>query len=111
MGELVVLKHRDNSVFYVHDKRSEGFIKDLKSCVPKIENKLQSVPNNILRDCHVFFFQTDFLLVVMRDMINAFPDLRVVLMSATIDTSLFVEYFGHSRMVEVYGRVHPVQGQ
>jgi len=55
--------------------------------------------------------QTDFLLVLLRDMVNAFPDIRVVLMSATVDTTLFCEYFGNCQVIEVYGRVHPVQGK
>ena len=43
-------------------------------------------------------------------MVNAFPELRVILMSATVDTSMFAEYFGNVKVVEVAGRVHPVQG-
>lgn len=53
--------------------------------------------------------QTDFLLILLRDMLTAFPDLRVILMSATVDTTLFCEYFGNCQIVEVHGRVHPVQ--
>ena len=53
--------------------------------------------------------QTDFLLVLLRDMVNAFPDMRVVLMSATIDTTVFAQYFGSTQIVEIHGRVHPVQ--
>ena len=49
-------------------------------------------------------------MVVLRDMVNMYKDLKLVLMSATIDTSLFVEYFGHCHIVEVHGRQHPVQG-
>ena len=55
-------------------------------------------------------FQTVFLLVLLRDMVQNFPDLRVILMSATIDTTLFCDYFTGCRVVEVRGRVHPVQG-
>ncbi|KAB0405151.1 hypothetical protein E2I00_009195, partial [Balaenoptera physalus] len=36
---------------------------------------------------------TDFLLVVLRDVVQAYPEVRIVLMSATIDTSMFCEYF------------------
>lgn len=57
-----------------------------------------------------FVFQTDFLLVLLRDMLAAYSELRVVLMSATVDVSLFCEYFGNCNVVEVYGRVYPVQG-
>jgi ATP-dependent RNA helicase A len=51
----------------------------------------------------------DFLLVVLRDMVKNFPDMKVILMSATIDTSLFSEYFGGCPIFEVYGRMHAVQ--
>jgi len=43
-------------------------------------------------------------------MVQAFRDLHVILMSATIDTTLFCDYFTGCRVVEVHGRVHPVQG-
>ena len=52
---------------------------------------------------------SDFLLVLLRDMVHTYPELRVVLVSATIDTSLFSSYFSSCPVVEVPGRVHPVQ--
>jgi len=69
-----------------------------------------------LRSHYFIFFilfsfpQSDFLLVVMRDMLRAYPSLRVVLMSATIDTSLFSSYFGNCPIIEIQGKIHPVQG-
>ena len=42
-------------------------------------------------------------------MVHAFPDMRVVLMSATVDTSMFAQYFGNCQIIEVFGRQHPVQ--
>ena len=44
-------------------------------------------------------------------MIRAYPDLRVVLMSATIDTSLFSRYYGNCPIIEVEGKMCPVQGE
>ena len=38
----------------------------------------------------------------------AFPDLRIILMSATIDISMFVEYFSNPVIIEVEGRTYPV---
>lgn len=58
-----------------------------------------------------FELQTDFVLVILRDMIQAYPNLRVVLMSATIDTQMFTEYFGNCPIVEIEGRSFPVQGK
>lgn len=52
---------------------------------------------------------TDFLLVVLRDMLSAYPELRVILMSATIDDTLFREYFNNCPVVTVEGRLFPVE--
>lgn len=48
-------------------------------------------------------------MVVLRDMVTTYPDLRVILMSATIDTTLFSEYFGSCPVIEVPGRAFPVK--
>ena len=63
----------------------------------------------VVDEIHERDINTDFLLVMLRDMVNAFPDMRVVLMSATVDTSMFAEYFGKTRIVEVYGRQNPIK--
>jgi len=54
--------------------------------------------------------QTDFLMVVLRDVVQAYPEVRVILMSATIDTSMFQDYFFNCPIVEVHGRTFAVQG-
>ena len=41
--------------------------------------------------------------------VRAFPDLRIILMSATIDISMFCEYFSNPAVIEVEGRTFPVQ--
>lgn len=48
-------------------------------------------------------------MVVLRDVIHAFPDVRVILMSATIDTTMFREYYFNCPIIEVFGRTYPVQ--
>ncbi|NXE75340.1 DHX9 helicase, partial [Cochlearius cochlearius] len=57
----------------------------------------------------LLIMDTDFLLVVLRDVVQAYPEIRVILMSATIDTSMFCEYFFNCPVVEVFGRTYPVQ--
>ena len=47
--------------------------------------------------------------VLLKDMITIYPDLRIILMSATIDTSLFSEYFNNCPVFELHGRTLPVQ--
>lgn len=48
-------------------------------------------------------------MVVLRDMIHLYPDLKIILMSATIDTTLFSRYFNDCPVIEIPGRAFPVQ--
>ncbi|XP_062619282.1 ATP-dependent RNA helicase A-like isoform X1 [Saccostrea cucullata] len=75
----------------------------------RLENGLRGISHVIVDEIHERDINTDFLLVLLRDMVQAYPQLRVLLMSATVDTTLFSEYFGNCQVVEVYGRTHPVQ--
>ena len=53
--------------------------------------------------------QTDFLLILLRDLVTRYPGrLNVILMSATIDTSLFSRYFGQCPVIDIPGRAYPV---
>ncbi|OQR88258.1 DEAD/DEAH box RNA helicase [Achlya hypogyna] len=51
---------------------------------------------------------TDFLLVVLKLLLPLRPDLRVVLMSATIQLDKFAAYFGRCPVLRIHGRTHPV---
>lgn len=75
----------------------------------KLEAGLRGVSHVIVDEIHERDINSDFILIVLRDMVRAFPDLRVILMSATIDISMFTEYFGNPAMVDVEGRAFPVQ--
>ncbi|BFZ19925.1 hypothetical protein BsWGS_22965 [Bradybaena similaris] len=75
----------------------------------RLESGLRGVSHVIVDEIHERDINTDFLLVLLRDMVRMYQDLRIVLMSATVDTTLFTEYFGDVAIVEVYGRTFPVQ--
>jgi ATP-dependent RNA helicase DHX36 len=55
----------------------------------------------------------EFLLIVLRDLLPLRPDLRIVLMSATLQTTALVDFFGvqgvQPAVVEMEGRMFPVQ--
>jgi ATP-dependent RNA helicase DHX36 len=55
----------------------------------------------------------EFLLIVLRDLLPARPDLRIVLMSATLQTVALVDFFGvqgvQPAVIEMEGRMFPVQ--
>ncbi|CAK5111499.1 unnamed protein product [Meloidogyne enterolobii] len=76
----------------------------------KMEMGLRGISHVIVDEIHERDINTDFLLIVVRDMLRANPKLRVLLMSATIDTSLFTNYFGRCPIIEIEQRVHPVRG-
>ncbi|KAH8277710.1 hypothetical protein KR018_003980 [Drosophila ironensis] len=75
----------------------------------KLEAGLRGVSHIIVDEIHERDVNSDFLLVILRDMVDTYPELHVILMSATIDTTLFSKYFGNCPVLEVPGRAFPVQ--
>ena len=73
-----------------------------------LEGRCRGISHVVVYAIHERDVNSDFLLVVLRDMVHTYPDLRVVLMSATINTDAFSSYFGDCPVVEVAGRQHPV---
>ncbi|CAG9538609.1 unnamed protein product [Cercopithifilaria johnstoni] len=75
----------------------------------RLESGLRGISHIIVDEIHERDINTDFIMIVLRDMVNMYPDLRVILMSATVDTSLFTNYFGNCSVVLLEGRNFPVQ--
>lgn len=44
---------------------------------------------------------TDFLLIVLKDLLPRRPDLRLILMSATLNAELFSNYFGGAPTIHI----------
>ncbi|XP_043854754.1 probable ATP-dependent RNA helicase DHX34 [Dromiciops gliroides] len=62
----------------------------------------------IVDEVHERHLHSDFLLGVLRRLLPARPDLKLILMSATINIGLFSSYFGHAPVVQVPGRLFPI---
>ncbi|XP_017839109.1 dosage compensation regulator isoform X2 [Drosophila busckii] len=75
----------------------------------KLEHGLRGISHIIVDEIHERDVNSDFLLVILRDMVATYPELHVILMSATIDTTLFSKYFNDCPVIEVPGRAFPVQ--
>uniref|UniRef100_I3IUS8 RNA helicase n=2 Tax=Oreochromis niloticus TaxID=8128 RepID=I3IUS8_ORENI len=75
----------------------------------KLEAGIRGISHVIVDEIHERDINTDFLMVVLRDVVQAYPDVRIILMSATIDTTMFREYFFSCPVIEVFGRTFPVQ--
>ncbi|CAB3404304.1 unnamed protein product [Caenorhabditis bovis] len=80
-----------------------------------MENGLRGISHIVIDEIHERDVDTDFVLIVLREMISEYKDLRVILMSATIDTTLFTEFFGQNPsigtcpVIKMHGRTFPVQ--
>ena len=48
---------------------------------------------------------SDFLMMVLKDLVTVRPDLRVVLMSATLNAQLFSEYFFDAPVIHIPGTI------
>ncbi|KAF1614038.1 UNVERIFIED_CONTAM: putative ATP-dependent RNA helicase DHX34, partial [Eudyptes pachyrhynchus] len=62
----------------------------------------------IADEVHERHLHSDFLLGVLRRLLPARPDLKLVLMSATININLFSGYFGGAPVLQVPGRIFPI---
>nr|XP_054396770.1 probable ATP-dependent RNA helicase DHX34 isoform X3 [Pongo abelii] len=62
----------------------------------------------IVDEVHERHLHNDFLLGVLRRLLPTRPDLKVILMSATINISLFSSYFSNAPVVQVPGRLFPI---
>ncbi|XP_015262611.1 PREDICTED: probable ATP-dependent RNA helicase DHX34 [Gekko japonicus] len=62
----------------------------------------------LVDEAHERRLHGDFLLGLLRRLLPARPDLKLVLMSATINIRLFADYFGGAPVVQVPGRLFPI---
>ncbi|KAF2252222.1 DEAD/DEAH box helicase-like protein [Trematosphaeria pertusa] len=72
---------------------------------------LADVSHVVVDEVHERSLDTDFLLVLLRDILRRRKDLSVILMSATLDADVFERYFkdvGPVGRVEIEGRTYPV---
>ncbi|KAI9827350.1 MAG: hypothetical protein M1819_006993 [Sarea resinae] len=73
---------------------------------------LADVSHVVVDEVHERSLDTDFLLVLLRDVLKKRKDLKVILMSATLDADVFARYFGGAGkvgLIEIQGRTFPVE--
>ena len=70
---------------------------------------LSGLTHLIIDEVHERQQQIDLLLIIARRLLQTTrPDLKVILMSATIETELFTNFFGGAPVISVPGRAFPV---
>lgn len=72
-------------------------------------NDLREVTHLVLDEVHERSIDSDFLLIVLKKLMLKRKDLKVVLMSATVDAERFSTYLGGAPVLTVPGRTFPVE--
>ncbi|KAI1655436.1 P-loop containing nucleoside triphosphate hydrolase protein [Daldinia decipiens] len=72
-------------------------------------NELREITHLVLDEVHERSIDSDFLLIVLKKLLIRREDLKVVLMSATVDAERFSNYLGRAPVLNVPGRTFPVQ--
>ncbi|KAJ1384806.1 P-loop containing nucleoside triphosphate hydrolase [Sesbania bispinosa] len=70
--------------------------------------KLTGVSHLLVDEIHERGMNEDFLIIILRDLLPRRPDLRLILMSATINAQLFSNYFANAPTMHIPGYTFPV---
>ncbi|KAL8581805.1 hypothetical protein ACOMHN_010179 [Nucella lapillus] len=75
----------------------------------QMDKDMTHVSHLVIDEVHERSVQSDFLLTVVKDILSRRPDLKVILMSATLDSAKFSAYFTNCPVLNIPGRTFPVQ--
>lgn len=81
--------------------------------IDDVVSSLADVSHVVIDEVHERSLDTDFLLSIIRDVLRKRKDLKLILMSATLDSATFGDYFKADGLqvgfVEIAGRTYPVE--
>ncbi|KAK7343440.1 hypothetical protein VNO77_12188 [Canavalia gladiata] len=73
------------------------------------DRKLKGVTHVIVDEIHERGMNEDFLLIILKDLLPHRPELKLILMSATLDSDLFSSYFNGAPILNIPGFTYPVR--
>ncbi|OXB73433.1 UNVERIFIED_CONTAM: hypothetical protein H355_015161 [Colinus virginianus] len=74
----------------------------------RLQRHLSSISHVVLDEIHERNLQSDVLMSIIKDLLNIRLDLKVILMSATLNAEKFSEYFDNCPMIHIPGFTFPV---
>ena len=91
----------------------DAFIKIMTDGILLMETQhdplLRAYDTIIVDEAHERSLNIDFILGILKTILPRRRDLRVIITSATIDTEKFSKAFGNAPIIEVSGRLYPVE--
>ncbi|KAL5194814.1 DExH-box ATP-dependent RNA helicase DExH5, mitochondrial [Glycine soja] len=73
------------------------------------DRKLKGVTHVIVDEIHERGMNEDFLLIILKELLPHRPELKLILMSATLDAELFSSYFNGAPIMFIPGFTYPVR--
>ena len=73
------------------------------------DSELGGVSHIFVDEIHERDLNSDFLLIILKGLLPSRPNLKLILMSATLNADLFAEYFNGAPIISVPGRTFPVE--
>ncbi|XP_010778796.1 ATP-dependent RNA helicase DHX36-like, partial [Notothenia coriiceps] len=70
---------------------------------------LSSISHLVLDEIHERNLQSDVLLVIVKELLNLRDDLKVILMSATLNAEKFSKFFENCPVIHIPGLTFPVE--
>ena len=100
-------------VRFLDKVKRESYIKLMTDGILLAETQgdpeLRAYDTIIIDEAHERSLNIDFLLGYLRDLLPKRPDLKLIITSATIDAEKFSKHFNGAPVIEVSGRLYPVE--
>lgn len=82
----------------------------LEILIRKLKTGLFGVTHIIVDEIHERRAGCELLLIILKDMVQKYSDLKIILMSANANLNIFSKYFNDCPIIDVEGNCYPVKG-